>query len=97
MTSFQQHLLRLLTEIDAICQKNHITYFLAGGTLLGAIRHRGFIPWDDDADILMDEENWQKFRKACQTQLPANRFLSSPEDDPTYPNIFPRYGETTSA
>lgn len=97
MTSFQKHLLQLLTEIDAICQKNNITYFLAGGSLLGAIRHRGFIPWDDDADILMDEENWQKFRRACQTQLPSDRFLASPEDDPTYPNIFPRYGERNTA
>ena len=97
MTAFQQHLLQLLTEIDAICQKNDITYFLAGGTLLGAIRHQGFIPWDDDADIVMDEENWQKFRLACQTQLPVSRFLSSPEDDPTYPNVFPRYGEKDTA
>ena len=56
-------LLEMLTEIDTFCQQKKIRYFLVGGTLLGAIRHNGFIPWDDDIDIGFPREDYNRFLK----------------------------------
>lgn len=96
MNNQQKFLLKLLKEIHSICERNDIQYFLAGGTLIGAIRHGGFLPWDDDADLYMTRENWNRFVEACKTELPANRVLQGPDIDLSYNNTFPRYVATDS-
>ena len=68
----QLRMLNILIEVDKICRKHKIEYFLDSGTLLGAVRHGGFIPWDDDLDIAIRREDWHKLRIALQNELPAN-------------------------
>lgn len=72
--------LLLLQEIDRICRKYKIAYHLDSGTLLGAIRHGGFIPWDDDADIAMPRDSWEVFKKVAARELPDGMELILPGD-----------------
>ena len=69
MLALQKANLYILQEIDRICTKYKINYTLDSGTLLGAIRHGGFIPWDDDADIAMTRANFEAFRKIVKREL----------------------------
>lgn len=66
--------LEMLIEVDRICRECGIKYTIIGGTLLGAVRHGGFIPWDDDADIAMLRPEYEKFRKAVKKELDKSRF-----------------------
>ena len=63
--------LAVLNEVDRICTKHNIQYFAEWGTLLGAIRHGGFIPWDDDMDIAMKRADYEKFLKVAPQELPG--------------------------
>lgn len=70
-----EHLLLIMDEIDRVCVKNGIKYFLGCGTLIGAIRHQGFIPWDDDMDILMPYQDFEKFIEVAPKELSESLYL----------------------
>lgn len=63
VNELREHQLGILAYIDNICKKNNLKYFVSYGTLLGAIRHKGYIPWDDDIDIQMPRIDYEKFKK----------------------------------
>ena len=74
--------LELILQVDEICKKHNIKYFLAGGSMLGALRHGGFIPWDDDMDIGMLPSEYKKFVKVCPKELTSNYFYQTTDLEP---------------
>lgn len=94
MTEKQQYLLQLLKEIDEICKKHNLRYVMAGGSLIGVVRNEGFIPWDDDVDIYMPRDDWDKFVALAETELPPERAVQCVDVDRNYTNTFPRYAST---
>ena len=76
-------LLDLMLEFDAVCKKYGLTYFLEAGSLLGAIRHKGFIPWDDDVDVLMPRKDYQRFVE-MSSEFIFPYFLQTPYTDSGY-------------
>ena len=84
----QDKLLEIVVYLDDFCKRHEITYYLMGGSALGAIRHKGFIPWDDDFDVFMDQPNLLKFENACKTDLDTNRFYYQKQDTKELPYFF---------
>ena len=91
MLSSQRAMLQLLDELAEICDEAGVRYFLDGGTLLGACRNEGFLPWDDDVDIALPYDEWLKLREACSDSLPPNRALVSIEDFATQSHLSAHY------
>ena len=78
MTPLRKAIFQLLCEIDDICRENDITYYLHAGSVIGAIRHHGIIPWDDDADIAITRSNWMKLEPLLKNVSIKDRALVIP-------------------
>ena len=81
----QLRILKNLLAVDKVCKEHNLRYYIMAGTMLGAVRHKGFIPWDDDIDIAMLRSEYIKFCKACETELDSKQyFLQNHSTDPEY-------------
>lgn len=77
--------LQMLEELDSFCRTNNITYYLTGGSLLGAVRHKGYIPWDDDIDVFMPRAHYQRFIQIYNEQAISSELrVVSIQSDPDY-------------
>ena len=87
----------LMKQAERLCERHGLKYFAMGGTLIGAIRHKGFIPWDDDLDIMLSREDYERFIGYAQKELEAPYFLQSPLTDRHFfrEHILLRNSETT--
>ena len=83
-------ILRIMDEIHRVCTKNGLTYYLVGGTLLGAVRHQGFIPWDDDLDIAMPRADFDRFIHIAEKELGSEFYLNWITTNPKYWLFFPK-------
>ena len=77
-------ILDMLIEFDAICTKHNLSYWLDSGTLLGAVRYQGFIPWDDDIDLSMPVEDYNKFKDIATSELSSDVFFQTKEADENF-------------
>ncbi len=98
LRKLQLYQLEILKEVERICQKHEIKYYISWGSLLGAVRHKGFIPWDDDIDISLFWEDYVKFTEVCRKELNSRFFLQNTDTDPGYfrPWAKIRINDTTS-
>lgn len=80
LNELHEKLYYILCDIDDICKKEKITYSLFGGTMLGAVRHQGFIPWDDDVDIIVLDSEWPIMKRALEENLPEHLHVITPAD-----------------
>lgn len=75
--------LRIVNEINQICLRNNIKYSMIGGTLIGAVRHHGFIPWDDDIDLMMERSEYERFLSIAEKELSAEFYIADYEHTPS--------------
>ena len=90
----QMNVLNILKFVDQVCRDNDIQYYLAYGTLLGAVRHQGFIPWDDDVDLWMFRADFERFVKAMGQYRDGRYQLHCPENDDDWPLNFGKVFDT---
>ncbi|MCC8070689.1 MAG: LicD family protein [Bacteroidales bacterium] len=94
--ALQLKILAILKALDKVCQEHNLRYCLVGGTLLGAVRHRGFIPWDDDLDISMPRPDYEQLIAHANEWLPAPYELVCAENDPLYPLPFAKIQDAST-
>ena len=90
LRSLQLVILNLARIFSEICERHHLRYFMVGGTMLGAIRHKGFIPWDDDMDVAMPRPDYEKFLDIVRGELPEGYGFLNYKQDADYLRYFSR-------
>lgn len=80
--------LDILLQFKIVCDQLHLKYYLTAGTLLGAVRHKGFIPWDDDVDIAMPRRDYDIFMHSASSLLPSNLIIQEYRTEPKFPYYF---------
>lgn len=88
LEGLQKTQIEILNVIDRVCRENNLHYSLYAGTLLGAVRHKGFIPWDDDLDICMSREDYNRFFTAWNQEKPEGYILQNKENTPAFTQSF---------
>lgn len=88
MTELQKTQLDILAAFDRVCRELELPYFLVCGSALGAVKYRGFIPWDDDVDVAMYREDYERFCREAPALLPENLFLQNYHTQPQFPQIY---------
>lgn len=94
LSPIQNHVLDILHVLIDIFEKENIHYYMLGGTMLGAIRHNGFIPWDDDVDIGIERNDYEKFLKICEKKFPKHLALRTYKDDSYHHYYYARVVDT---
>lgn len=104
MNELQRIEFDLLRQFAAVCEKLNLRYYLVCGSALGAVKYSGFIPWDDDVDVAMPRQDYERFLREAPGYLPEGLFLQNYRTDPAFPQIFTKlrsngttYIEKTSA
>ena len=96
MNELQQKERDLLKQYIDFCNKHNLKYFLMAGTLLGAIRHKGFIPWDDDIDVAMPREDYDKFCELAAKEFTGDTFFQSYKTDKNFPYVFSKLRDSNT-
>ena len=96
LSDLQRAELNVFKEFIKVCDKNELKYYITGGSLLGAVRHQGFIPWDDDIDVVMTRKDYESFKKIANKELPSNLILST-FDTPGHIWLVPRVIDTKTS
>lgn len=96
LRNHQLKLLEMLKTVDAYCRRHGITYWLSSGTCLGAVRHAGFVPWDDDVDIEMLQEDYYRLRSAVKKEPVPGIFWQDTLTDPVYVQPFAKFRDAAT-
>ena len=97
MTPIQKKVFQMLQIFTQICDRLQLKYFLVCGSALGAVKYGGFVPWDDDADVALFRNDYERFCKEAPALLPEQLFLQNFQSDPAFPAIYSKLRNSETA